>query len=133
MAEAHITWIGKTRFVGTDSTNHSVVLSSGDDIGVKPSENLLIAIASCASVDVVEIVEKQRAELHQLTVHVTGEQQSDPPWKYTQVHLRFIAKVSNLTPERFERSVDLALNKYCSVRSSLDPAIPVTFEAVIEP
>jgi putative redox protein len=53
-------WIpdGK-RFVSTDSTGHSVVLSTTDEgIGMKPSELILSAISGCSSVDVVDILQK---------------------------------------------------------------------------
>ncbi len=63
MAKANVSWFGGKRFVGTDSTNHSVVLSTPDEgIGVKPSDMLLVALASCTSVDVVEILQKKKLE-----------------------------------------------------------------------
>jgi len=59
MATSTVKWIGNKSFVGTDSTSHSVVISTPDDgIGVKPSELLLIAVASCSAVDVIEILSK---------------------------------------------------------------------------
>jgi len=61
MGTATVKWIGGKQFVGIDSTKHSVVLSTPDEgVGIKPSELLLIAVASCTAVDVVEILEKKR-------------------------------------------------------------------------
>jgi putative redox protein len=58
MSTASVKWIGGKQFVGIDSTHHSVVQSTpGEGIGIKPSELLLIALASCTAVDVVEILE----------------------------------------------------------------------------
>jgi putative redox protein len=37
MAQIELTWIGQQRFLGVDSTGHTVVLSPGADIGVKPA------------------------------------------------------------------------------------------------
>jgi putative redox protein len=59
-AATTVRWVNERHFVGTDSGNHSVVLSGQENgIGVKPSEMLLIALAACSSVDVVEIIEKK--------------------------------------------------------------------------
>ncbi|MEK6573484.1 MAG: hypothetical protein AABZ58_04115 [Chloroflexota bacterium] len=44
MGATTVKWIGSKQFVGIDSTNHSVVLSSvADGVGMKPSDMLLIA------------------------------------------------------------------------------------------
>ena len=59
MVTTTVRWLKDRHFVGTDSNNHSVVLSGQKEgIGLSPSETLLIALASCSSVDVVEILEK---------------------------------------------------------------------------
>jgi len=132
MAEIELTWIDKQRFVGVDSTSHSVVLSPGDDVGVKPSETLLIALAACASVDVVEILHKQRALLERLNVRVSGQQADEAPWGYQRIHLHFVVTAGGVRRAQLRRAVDLALNKYCSVRASLASDIVVTFHAELQ-
>lgn len=131
MAQIELTWIEKQRFVGVDSTSHSVVLSSGDDIGVRPSETLLIALAACSAHDVVEILGKQRARLRRLAVTVSGEQAPDPPWPFQRIHLSFRVDAEDVRQEQLNRAVDLSLNKYCSVRASLAPSVAVTFEVTL--
>ena len=59
MPDVSVQWVNGRQFVGTDDTGHSVVLSgSKDQGGVKPSQMLLVALASCTGVDVVEIMAK---------------------------------------------------------------------------
>ena len=83
MATSTVTWIGGKKFVGVDSTNHSVVLSTpAEGIGLKPSELLLLALASCTAVDVVEILSKKRMPLPRLVIRATGEQDQAPPWTF---------------------------------------------------
>ena len=132
MAKVELTWVEQQRFLGVDSTGHTVVLSPGNDIGVKPAETLLIALAACAAHDVVEILHKQRAYLEQLRVHVTGEQAAEPPWAYQRIHLAFQVAADGVRLVQLERAVELALNKYCSVRASLAAAIDVTFAVELE-
>ena len=98
MGTATVQWIGGKKFVGIDSTNHSVVLSTADEgVGVKPSELLLIAVASCSAVDVVEILNKKRMPLSEMHISVSGEQDSDPPWTYRKIHMCFAVRGRNLT------------------------------------
>lgn len=131
MGQVELIWIEKHRFLGIDSTQHSVVLSRRDDVGVKPSDGLLIALAGCASYDVVEILQKQRLDLRKLAVTVDAEQAEVAPWAFRRIHLRFTASAEGLKPEQLERAVDLAINKYCSVRASLAPEVEVTFEGIV--
>jgi putative redox protein len=128
MAHIELTWIPDQTFLGVDSTNHSMVLSPGGGVGVKPSEAMLIALASCSAVDLVEILKKQRATLNRLVITVDGEQDADPPWRYRRIHLHYQVTAIDATLEKVQRAVDLALNRYCSVRSSLHPEIEVTFK-----
>jgi len=53
MAQAKVTWHQDRIFVGTDSTKHSVVISTPGEkggVGMKPSELLLVSLASCTAV-----------------------------------------------------------------------------------
>ncbi|MGZ9165928.1 MAG: OsmC family protein [Anaerolineales bacterium] len=88
MGTSTVKWITGKQFVGIDSTNHSVVLSTPDEgVGIKPSELLLIALASCTAVDVVEILARKRMPLDHLKIRCPGEQDQDPPWTFRKIHL----------------------------------------------
>ena len=90
MATATVRWLNDRNFVGVDSTGHSVVLSGQKNgIGVSPSQMLLVALAACSSVDVVEILEKKRKKLTLLEVTANGEQDPDPPWTYRRIHVTY--------------------------------------------
>lgn len=128
MATIELTWIEKQRYIGVDSSNHSTVISPPDDIGMKPSDLLLVSLASCTAYDTVEIIEKRRAILERLRVTVEGEQADEAPWAYEHIHLTFDIEATDISQAQLERAVDLSLNKYCSVRASLSPDIAVTFE-----
>ena len=88
----------------------------------------MIALASCSAVDSVDIVKKQRARLERFAVVVDAEQDAEPPWMFRRIHLRYQVTAAGITLEKVRRAVDLALNKYCSVRASLHPEVEVTFE-----
>src|SRR5512139_2576693 len=98
MGTATVKWISRKQFIGIDSTQHSVVLSTADEgIGVKPSDLLLIAVAACTAVDVVEILTKKRMPLTYLEITTSGEQDPNPPWTFRKIHMQFRVSGKNLT------------------------------------
>ena len=126
---ATVQWLSGKRFVGSDSTNHSVVLSSADEgVGVKPSDMLMIALASCCAVDVVEILAKKRMPIDSMEITTTGEQDADPPWTFRKIHLKCRLSGAGLTEKAVEQAVQLAEEKYCSVAATLRATVEITTE-----
>src|SRR5512136_141921 len=124
-----VQWVSGKRFVGIDSTNHSVVLSSKDEgVGVKPSDMLLIALASCTAVDVVEILSKKRMPLDSMEIITTGEQDADPPWTFRKIHLKYRLSGRGLTDRAVEQAIQLAEDKYCAVAATVRPTAEITTE-----
>jgi putative redox protein len=128
----YVKWIESKLMLGIDSQGKPVVLSSWPErdpkwTGLKPSDLLLIAAASCAMYDVVEILKKQREPLTSLEVMCEGTQLPDPP--YTFVNMHFSYKVhGGVNPEKLDRAIDLAQNKYCSVIATLRESVKLTYE-----
>jgi len=70
MDHVKIKWVEKRQFVGTDSSKHSIVLSSQDEdnaTGMKPAELLLVALGACTGYDVVNILEKRRKKPNEVS------------------------------------------------------------------
>ncbi len=133
MAEAKVRWTGDKTFIGVDSTNHAVVMSSPEDgIGMKASDLLLVALATCSSYDVVSILEKKKIPLRKLEVVVTGEQEADPPWPYKKIHLKYMLAGEGLTEAAASRAIELSESKYCSVAATVRGVAEITWECVIE-
>jgi len=121
-------WIpdGK-RFVATDSTGHSVVLSTtGEGIGMKPSELILSALSGCSSVDVVDILQKKRTPLTSLEVRTTAEQDQEPPWTFRTIHMHFKLRGEGLTDKNVSQAIELSHKKYCSVAATLSGKAEIT-------
>ncbi|MCE1252364.1 MAG: OsmC family protein [Anaerolineae bacterium] len=135
MASASVQWIGGQRFVGTDSTHHSVVLSTpSEGVGMKPSEMLLVALASCTAVDVVDIMAKKRQPLDSLRIEVSAEQDNDPPWTFRKIHLKYFLSGKDLRETAASQAIALSEEKYCSVAATLRGVaeISTSFE-IVEP
>ena len=129
MSSAAVRWIGGKQFIGIDSTKHSVVLSTPDEgVGMKPSEMLLVALASCTSVDVVEIMAKRRTPLSMLEVGVSAEQDSDPPWTFRKIHLHYRLAGAGITVESAKMAIKLSEEKYCSVAATIRGVAEITWD-----
>ena len=135
MGTATVKWIDGKQFIGIDSTKHSVVLSTPDEgIGIKPSDLLLIAVAACSAVDVVEILEKKRMPLSLLEISSSAEQDQDPPWTFRKIHLHFKIGGKNLTEKSVAQAIQLSEEKYCSVAATVRATAQITtdFEILAE-
>ncbi len=132
MSSASVKWIGGKQFVGMDSTRHTVVLSTPDEgVGMKPSELMLVALASCSAVDVVEILNKKRAGLTSLEISAEAEQEQDPPWTFRKIHLTYRMKGSALTEKDAAQAIELSEGKYCTVAATLKGKAEITTSLII--
>ncbi|NMC79879.1 MAG: OsmC family protein [Chloroflexi bacterium] len=120
MGAATVRWIGGKQFVGIDSSKHSVVLSTpSEGVGMKPSELMLVALASCTAVDVVDILAKKRQALDSLEIEASGEQDADPPWTYRKIELCYRLRGKALQEKAVAQAIELSEEKYCSVAATL--------------
>ena len=86
---------------------------------MKASDLLLVALAACTAVDVVEILTKKRIHLSNLEISANGEQDNDPPWTFRKIHLHYQVEGEGLTAKAVEQAIQLSEEKYCSVASTL--------------
>ena len=129
MPTTTVRWINDLNFIGTDATNHSVVLSAGDPkVGASPAQLMLIAVSACSGVDVVAILEKKRTPVEQLEIIATGEQVDDYPKYFNTIHIQYRLKGDGLTPKGVEQAIHLSIEKYCSVAATLSGKAHITTE-----
>jgi len=137
MKESHtqVKWLDKLEFVGTDSTKHSLVMSSQDEenaTGLKPSDLLSLALAGCTAVDVVGIMRKKRQAMTGLVINVRAEQDDDPPWTFRRIHLEYVVRGKGLSEKGLAQAIQLSEEKYCSVRNSLTCEVTSSYRIVEE-
>jgi putative redox protein len=132
MSGTVVRWIGGKAFVGIDSTQHSVVLSTADEgVGMKPSELLLVALASCTAVDVVDILAKKHMPLESLEIKTNGEQDANPPWPFRKITIHYTLRGAGLTPKAVEQAISLSEEKYCSVAATVRGVAQIITEYTI--
>lgn len=132
MSTVSVKWIESKLMVGIDSNGHAIAISSWPErdpawIGVKPAEMLLLAAASCSMYDVVEILQKQREPLMGLEVTCSGEKETEPVYRFTSIHLHYIAK-GHVESEKLARAIQLSVDKYCSVINTIKGCAKISFD-----
>jgi putative redox protein len=135
MGTVTIKWIESTFMSGADSNGRPLNIGwsrqrQPEWTGVKPSDLLLLAAASCSTYDVVDILTKQREPLDDLEVICTGEQLPEPPYAFTCIHLHYKVKGA-VNPNKLARAIQLSEEKYCSVINTLKPTVRITSSSEI--
>ena len=120
-----VNWDGEQRFAAARPDRPEIKLDGSGMAGPSPVDGLLASIAACAGIDVVEILQKRRTPPASIKVDVVGERVTTTPKRLKHVTLNFHITGAGIDRGNAERAIDLAINKYCSVRSSLREDVPV--------
>jgi len=137
MSNVALKWTGEDSqmFIGRDSFGHVVMAGSWPQDNndewqewkaIKPSDLLLLSLASCSAYDVVMILKRQRQSLTNLYVSVDGTQASDPPYQFTDIHQHYTAEGDGLDAAKLERAIKLSEEKYCSVAGTISGVAKIT-------
>lgn len=103
----------------------------GSNLAFRPMQMLLAAMGGCSAIDVISILKKQRQDLKDIKVTITGEREKDVvPSLYTEVHAHF-KLFGNLDPDKAQKAVDLSIEKYCSVSKTLEKSARITYSVEV--
>ena len=130
MSNVALKWSGADSklFVARDSFGHIVVAGSWPNDeneewqewkAAKPSDLLLISLASCSAHDVVMILGRQRESLTNLYIEVSSEQATEPPYQFIKIHLHYVVSGDNLNEKKVAHAIKLSEEKYCSVAATI--------------
>jgi len=128
-----VEWRGDEEFEAGRPGGPTLRIDGHGKVAQSPVDVLLTALASCSSIDVVSILAKRRTPVRALKVDVVGERADDRvPRKLRRIVLTFRIAGTGIERVHAERAVELAVGKYCSVRDSLDPAIPIEWQVELD-
>lgn len=124
-----------------DDEKYSVKNTSGNELvvdmyekGMKenlsPMELLLSAVTTCAAVEVVSMIKKRRRDFKDIKAESSGVRADTHPMYYKEINIKYIIYSNDLQDNEADRFISLALNKYCSVGSSIrkDTQVKHSFE-----
>lgn len=132
MLDAKVTYLNGLQFVGVTSSGHAIVMDGdpsvgGSNTGSRPMELLLLGAGGCSGMDVISILKKKKQDVTGLEISVKGEKAEDYPKKFTGISLEFVVKGRNISEDAVKRAVELSMNKYCSVKATLEGSAKITF------
>lgn len=131
MMKAKMNWAGGLKFEGTSAFGHRIATdgsksAGGQEDGYKPTELLLYAMAGCAGIDIVRILQKQKQKLTSLEIEVTAHQNEDYPRPFHTVEVKFIARGDSLDEKKLAMAIELSESKYCVVSQTVANMAKVT-------
>ena len=133
--KVEVTWVEGMEFRSDSESGHTWNMDAsvdvgGSDRGPRPTELLLSAVGGCTGIDIVSILKKMQQPLTGLRITVSGERAEEHPRRFTHVKLHYVVTGDGLSEERVARAVELSVEKYCSVLSSLNAEVTYDFEVV---
>jgi putative redox protein len=121
---AELVWAEDLRF-GATSGSIATVVDGDSTAGPSPVQMLVIGLAGCMAIDVLDIIRKGRHPFTAFRVSVTAERAPDPPRRVLTASLNFHVH-GQVPPHVVDRAVRLSRDKYCSVWHSLREDIELT-------
>jgi putative redox protein len=126
-----VSWTGGMQFDASRQDGPLIHIDGDAVTGPSPVDTLLASIGACAATDVVTILEKQRTPATKLDIRVESTRVTSTPRRLASVTLHFTIEGKGIEQAKAERAVELSVEKYCSVRSSLARDIAVTWTVTL--
>ncbi|HBR29781.1 MAG TPA: peroxiredoxin [Firmicutes bacterium] len=122
--QAKLVWDGVLGFEATGGSGRSIttdapVAAGGRSLGPTPMELVLFGLGGCMGIDIVQILQKSRVEITDFTMELEGERASEHPKGFTKIKIHLHLRGKGLGDVVIGRAINLSMEKYCSVRSSL--------------
>lgn len=104
----------------------------GSNRGMRPMQLLISALGGCSSIDVINILKKQRQDLKDIKVEIEAErEQGKTPSLFTQIHVHFIL-TGKIDPLKAKKAIELSMEKYCSVSGILGKSANIKYSFEIQ-
>jgi putative redox protein len=118
--EIEAEWQGDGAFIGKNLTGGTVQMGKlNDQPGVSPMELILVGLAGCTGVDIVDILRKKRQDVRGFKVKVRGLRADTYPMVYKKIDIVYQIWGDDVDRTAIERAIQLSQDKYCSVSAML--------------
>lgn len=123
--EINTTWDGAEGYLAENKAGATVLIGKYKDgePGIGPMEMLLMSLAGCTAMDVIDILKKKRQVPLAFKIKVRGNQRTDVyPKVYTEFQIEYFLWGDGLQARDVEQAIQLSEEKYCSVGATLAKA-----------
>src|SRR5215216_7170649 len=135
--KATVRFVAEDLFLATTPSGHALAIDTDKERSSAPSpvELLLVALGSCTATDVAGILAKQRQQVTNYIVEVSGIRLDEHPRSYTSMKVHHIVTGKSISAKAVAHAIELSDTKYCSVAATLRPAVEIqtSFEIIEEP
>lgn len=114
--------IGSGHHITVDAAEHG----GGHNEGSRPMELLLAGLAGCTGMDIISILRKQRQQVTDYEVHVTGTRAEEHPMVFVKITVEHIITGHRIQTEAVERAIRLSEERYCGVGAMLGKVAHIT-------
>lgn len=117
---ASVKWVEGLEFQTFTGSGHQGVIDAGDKSGGKnhgpsPMELVLLGLAGCTAMDVIDILRKKRLAVSGLEVKVEGTRAETHPMYYTNLDVVYVVRGKDIPPSAVKQAIHLSEERYCSV------------------
>lgn len=133
--KAKVKWVEDRSFLGVTESGHALAFGTahGDRAkpGASPMELVLLGTGGCTAWDVVNILEKGREPVEDVTVALDADRAGSEPRVFTRIHLHFIVSGRGVDPRKVARAIELSMDKYCSASAMLAKTAEITHDFAV--
>ncbi len=127
-----VKWVDGLRFVADGTSGHSVVMDGDPEVGgadtaARPTELVLMGLGGCTGMDVISILKKKKQRVTALEINIVGKRAETHPKKFTEITIEYVVKGVGVSEEAVKRSVELSMQKYCSVKATLEGVAKINY------
>jgi len=130
--EVKVKYVDGLQFVGEAESGHALVMDGdpvygGNNTAVRPTELLLVGLGGCSGIDVVSVLKKKKQDIRGLEINIKGKRAEEHPKKFTDIDIEFVVTGRSISEEAVKRAVNLSMEKYCSVKATVEGCATITF------
>jgi putative redox protein len=130
-----------TRFAGGmtfqshfDDGHHILIDTSeadgGNDLGPRPKQLMLSALAGCTGIDVVSMLNKMRVPFNNFSIDIEANLTKETPKIYDWVKVIYSISVKQEDEDKVRRAVKMSKEQYCGVSAMFEKFATVESEIV---
>ena len=128
---AELKWTDGMQFMARAGNSPAVVIDNHEGgSGPSPMEMILVGVAGCTAIDVILIMQKNRAVIADFQVNITGRRAEEDPKRYTDIQIEFVLFGKDIKPTAVEQAIRLSETKYCGAMASLNAEFETTYRIV---
>lgn len=122
-------------FIATNPDGNEVHIDGAESIGghgmgARPMQLLLMGVGGCSSIDIINILRKQKLELDDLSIKVDSTRVDAVPAIFETITVKYYLE-GDIPETKAKRAVELSMEKYCSVSIMLEKACKIEYEVYL--